>query len=192
MYIGFIWKDRYILPLYAFHKFQVALLFSAYSITISDWINVLYDIREDIFRYFQIRRATLLATNVVLIITSFINFIYCFIARNLDEYLDSWIYLLGLIIQIVATFVVNILMLSAGLKLAHRIQGVTGNSSSRFSTPKPRNRVFSCDETVCLEFQSALRCVNVVMITCTCCIFSQVIQLLLVFLDFYFNKIYIF
>ena len=50
MYVGFITTQDYVLYLYAWHKFTVSLLFTAYSIMISDWIGVLYDLREDIWR----------------------------------------------------------------------------------------------------------------------------------------------
>ncbi len=50
MYIGFVLTQDYVLDLYAWHKFTVSLLFTAYSIMISDWIGVLYDLREDIWR----------------------------------------------------------------------------------------------------------------------------------------------
>jgi hypothetical protein len=65
MYVTFIMKGQYTLTSYSFHKFESASLFAAFSITLSDWAGVLYEIQEYQLFPFLLRWFTLVGINVV-------------------------------------------------------------------------------------------------------------------------------
>jgi hypothetical protein len=131
MYIGFIIVGRYNEYAYAFHKFEAALLFMAYSVTIADWSALLYDIREDSFANFVLRRNTLIVINVLYTAISIANFVVCCVMGDLPTFTSSWIYIVGVLFQIFVSFSITTTMLYAGIKLSQRIRGVSKMLNSR-------------------------------------------------------------
>jgi hypothetical protein len=174
LYITFISQHKYTLTTYSFHKFSSALLFSAFSITISDWSAVLYDINEYELQPFLLRKATLVVINVLYALVSITNFIVCYTLDNFDSYTNSSMYILGIFFQISVSLILTLFMLSAGLKLAWRIHGVSGG---RDDLSAPRNQArglaLTTDKQI-QQFSSALWNLNVVMATCAFCIVLQV------------------
>ena len=92
LYIGFVATGNYVVIPYAFHKWESALLFAAYSITIYNWSAVLYDLKEDTSFPFFMRKATLVGVNILFLTISFVNFVYCIYLNNLVIFSESWIY----------------------------------------------------------------------------------------------------
>jgi hypothetical protein len=180
MYIGFVLYNQYKLPLYAFHRLSAATLFAAYSITIYDWSKVLKDIEKDTIYPFMRRRigsiyyfsaASLLAINAIFIGLSATNFVYIFIANDLEEYLDSFFYIAALYVQIAASLLLTCCMLYAGVKLYLRILGVSGALGG---STHGQGTMSAAEIGISKEFRSALRSLNFVMATCSFCIFIQV------------------
>ena len=164
MYASFFIDGDYVLGTYSFHKLEAAAVFGAFSLVISDWSAVLFEIREDSFAPFIFRSISLIAINILLSSISFINFIYCYSIDSLSSYADSEIYIAGLFIQIIAPFVLTCLMLHAGIKLYLRIQGASRriNESQEHSQ---KNK----------EFQSALFHLIILMSSLAIAIFIQVL-----------------
>ena len=192
MYVGFILLDgQYSIVAYSFHKLECACLFSAYSITISDWSSVLLEIREDEY-FYNIRYYILIFVNLVIWLVSLANFVLCLTDKdkNLDAYTSSPIYYVGLVVQMTSSLILTCVMLHAGLKLYWRIKGVAGGGavlSHSQTTPNrgynPANRQkaqgvggSSVISTQSAEFQSALVCLIAVMATCTICEIIQVVD----------------
>lgn len=171
LYVAFITEHEYTLTTYSFHKFSSAFLFAAFSITLSDWSAVLYDINEYELRPFLLRKATLVGINVIYTLVSLTNFIFCYTLSDFDSYTNSILYIMGIFFQILVSLTLTLFMLSAGLKLAWRIHGVTGrrdglnaNSSSGSGLTAEQFQ----------QFTSALWNLNIVMATCAFCIILQV------------------
>ena len=192
MYASFIIYNNYALAYYAFHKFDSAFLFAAYSITIYDWSYVLRDIEKDTISPFMTRKmksiyllsdATLIIINIIFWGISIANFIDLFIINNLDIYLSSYLYLIAIFIQIIASLVIIGLMLHSGWKLGVRITGVTVNlDSNQFANNHQLNNTQSLSIShpgVSSEFQKALFSLNIVMFVCFICVAIQMILLTL-------------
>jgi hypothetical protein len=122
MYCGFIVYHSYKMELYSFHKLQAAFLFTAYSLTISDWTTVLFEIKEDELIPFLLRKASLAFLSLIFFVISIMNFIYCFTSENLQEFLDSDVYETGLLLMIFIPLLLTVIMLRSGIKLSVRIQ----------------------------------------------------------------------
>jgi hypothetical protein len=134
MYCTFVLNNDYSLVSYSFHKLETAFLFSALSITISDWSSVLYNMKEYQRLPFLLRRVTLLSINLVYSAIALINFLFCYAAKDLEVYLDSPIYITALFFQIFISFVLTFFMLSAGIKLSWRIRLVADDYTSAWNT----------------------------------------------------------
>eukprot|EP01038_Epipyxis_sp_PR26KG_P006607 gene6607-9074_t len=173
MYCGFIATGNYTLESYSFHKFETAFLFAAFSITIHDWSAVLYQIHEYKLYHFLFGRATLISVNVIYAMISIINFIFCYALADLDVYLSSPVYLIGIFFQLGTSLLLTGFMLAAGLKLSLRIQGAAGELNNNHIAVR-QNSLATKNNS---EFKSALLTLNSVMATCTACIFLQVILL---------------
>lgn len=130
MYAEFIQHEDYTLVTYSFHKFESAFLFAAFSITVNDWTSVLYDIHEYNLYPFLVRKATLIAINVLYFLISLLNFIFCFTFSQFNSYTSSSVYITGIFLQVSMSVVLTLFMLSAGLRLSFRIQGVVGECHS--------------------------------------------------------------
>jgi hypothetical protein len=65
LYFGFIIAKEYTLVPYSFHKLEPPALFAAYSLTINEWSNVLFEIQEDSLFPFLLRSYTLLGINSI-------------------------------------------------------------------------------------------------------------------------------
>jgi hypothetical protein len=126
MYLSFILFNHYTLLTYSFHKLQSTCLLGAYSMIISDWSNVLYDIHEITQKPLVFHRSILLLINVIFALTSFANFIYCNVVTDIDSFTRSPIYIAMIIIQIVTELFLTTMMLTSGIQLLRRIHGVTG------------------------------------------------------------------
>jgi hypothetical protein len=138
MYITFIIYNKYILFTYSFHKLQSTLLLSAYSMTIYDWSNVLYDIHEIQFKPYILNKTLLIIINIIFILISLSNFIYCNVVTNIDSFTRSPIYITMIFLQISVELFLICLMLFSGIQLSRRIYGVTGilrNIITTSSTP---------------------------------------------------------
>jgi hypothetical protein len=168
LYVGFIITDgNYVNICYAFHKFEACLLFGAYSITINDWAKVLFDINEDSFYPFILRKYSLYIINTVYFIGSFINFAFVIYLDDIDEYAESALYESGIYIQGLSSLLITSLMLVCGLKLTFRIKGASGSRISNGHTPLVQDQNTQ-------DFQSALFTLNIVMSTCVLCILLSV------------------
>lgn len=197
MYCEFVINQRYTLTTYSFHKFESAFLFAALSITISDWGKVLYSIQEYNLYPFLFRRATLVSINLIYWLISIINFIFCYTLDDFDSYTSSALYTICIFFQVSVSVVLIVLMLSAGLKLAWRIHGVSGsnqnNNNSNNNAANNNNRINRVNNYSITgssvsfftyrriegydgqsEFRSALWNLNVVMGTCAVCLLMQV------------------
>ena len=122
MYAGFIAYHKYSILLYSFHKLQAAFQFAAYSLTISDWTLVLFEIHEDTYIPFLLRRATLVFLNFVFFIVCLVNFVYCYVSADMSSFLNSTVYQVGVEFLIITPFILTLIMLHSGLKLSWRIQ----------------------------------------------------------------------
>jgi len=177
MYANLISSQDYTLTTYSFHKVSSALLFAGFSITISDWAGVLYDINEYELQPFLIRKATLVGINVLYALVSLTNFIFCYTLNDFDSYTNSGLYLMGIFFQIATSLILTLFMLSAGLKLAWRIHGVSG-ARNDLSTPIATGYSMRITNDKQLQqFTSALWNLNIVMSTCAVCIILQVITI---------------
>jgi hypothetical protein len=126
MYVTFILVNKYVLFTYSFHKLQSTLLLSAYSMTIYDWSNVLYDIQEIQQKPYLFNKTLLIGINIIFFIISLSNFIYCNVVTNIDSFTKSPIYITMIFLQISAELFLTSLMLFSGIQLSRRIHGVTG------------------------------------------------------------------
>ncbi len=162
MYCSFFVLNRYVLMTFSFHKFQPAALFAAYSLVISDWSNVLFEIKEDNMLRFLCRNGSLVVVNMILLSISIANFVYCYSFPDIHTYATSDVYEVSVLVQIVAPFILTSIMLNAGLKLSWRIQGASG--ALAFSNENEKKK----------EFQSAVFHLNVVMMSVCLTILAQV------------------
>lgn len=135
MYISFILMDQYEVATYAFHKLECAFIFTAYSITITDWSSVLYEINEDSHVPFLLKRGIVWTITAAVLIIALLNFIFCLAMNNLATYTETPIYIMGLLVQMGASLMLTCVMLHGGIKLAWRIRGASGHSGSAFSFP---------------------------------------------------------
>jgi hypothetical protein len=134
MYISFIFIDYYGDFTYSFHKLEPAFLLGAYSMTISDWGSVLYDIQELKHTPLIFRRGALIFINVVFAAICISNFVSVLVLKDLDDFTKSPLYIAMIVLQIVTELFLTIMMLSAGLRLSRRIRGVTGMLNTASST----------------------------------------------------------
>ena len=174
LYITFITEQKYTLTSYSFHKFSSAFLFAAFSITISDWSAVLYDINEYELQPFLFRKATLVAINAMYTLVSLTNFIFCYTLKDFDSYTSSSLYIMGIFFQISVSLILTLFMLSAGLKLAWRIHGVSGGRNDLNSPNSRMSGIRLATDKQVQQFSSALWNLNMVMATCAVCIILQV------------------
>lgn len=179
MYVSFIMYHNYGVITYGFHKLESAFLLLAFSITISDWSKVLFDIREENMLPFAFRKVSLVAINVVSIVISLVDFISIIVYDDNDAFARTTVYLIGFIIQILAPLLLNVMMLHAGLKLSQRIRGCAGTEhmitvrQDLLSSPSKGNKPLH-SPTGSHRFMSALKRLILVMATCSFCIFLQV------------------
>lgn len=177
LYVEFIIDQKYTLTSYSFHKVSSAFLFAAFSITISDWAGVLYDINEYDLQPFLLRKATLVGINVLYALVSLLNFIFCYTLNDFDSYTNSSLYILGIFFQITVSLLLTLFMLSSGLKLAWRIHGVSGaqyDLGSHGSGSYGHAAMRATNDKQFQQFSSALWNLNMVMGTCAVCIILQV------------------
>lgn len=176
LYVEFILEHKYTLTSYSFHKFSSAFLFAAFSITISDWAGVLYDINEYELQPFLLRKATLVGINGLYALVSMINFVFCYTLSDFDSYTNSSLYILGIFFQITVSLLLTLFMLSAGLKLAWRIHGVSGAQYDLGShgSGSYGHAMRATNDKQFQQFSSALWNLNMVMGTCAVCIILQV------------------
>lgn len=197
MYISFVMIDYYGMVTYSFHKLEPAFLLGAYSMTISDWGSVLYDIQEMKHTPLIFRRGALIFINVLFSAVCISNFIYVNLSVDLDKFTKSPLYIAMIVLQIATELFLTLMMLSAGLRLSRRIRGVSGmlntttSSSSLHSTLLgARNQPVTCTAAGqggngshqssvvryggSMGFESALNKLIAVMATCVCCISVQV------------------
>ncbi len=177
LYVEFLTDQKYTLTTYSFHKVSSAFLFAGFSITISDWAGVLYDINEYELQPFLLRKATLIGINVIYALVSLSNFVFCYTLTDFDSYTNSSLYILGIFFQISVSLLLTLFMLSAGLKLAWRIHGVSG-ARNGLTTPISGYSSRITNDKQLQQFTSALWNLNVVMSTCAVCIILQVRALL--------------
>jgi hypothetical protein len=178
MYGEFVHEQKYTLTSYSFHKFSSSFLFAAFSLTISDWAAVLYDINEYEFYPFLLRKATLVCINFLYALISIINFVFCYTLNDFDSYTNSTLYIMGIFFQISVSLILTLFMLSSGLQLAWRIHGVSG-ARNDLSAPGGGPTSFFQSQAITndkqlQQFTSALWNLNVVMSTCAVCIILQV------------------
>ena len=130
MYIDFIIRDDYEKSTYAFHNFKSALLFMAYSIMIRDWSKALFEMNE--FRKVPIllSKWSLILVNICFTLMALVSFVYLFIVKDLDEFLHSVVYQIGMYFQIAVPFTLSAMMLHTGLHLLVKIQGAVNNVTS--------------------------------------------------------------
>lgn len=128
MYASFVATDSYQVVTYAFHKLECAFIFSAYSITITDWSTALYEINEDSRVPFLLKRGIIWTINLLVIIIAGLNFIYCLAMNNLNTYTNTPIYIIGVVTQLLASFLLTCVMLHGGIKLSWRIRGASGQT----------------------------------------------------------------
>lgn len=165
MYIAFVATGDYTLVSYSFHKFNSALLFAAYSMTIYDWSAVLYDIKEIDHRPLFFRRNSLIAITVLMFGTSAVNFVYMYTTSGVDSYINSPFYVVNIFLQVVSALFLTGMMLSAGVRLSVRIRGVCGELQEGMTT---------MDTSSVRGLQSAVNRLNSVMFVCFSCILVQV------------------
>jgi hypothetical protein len=170
MYASFFLVQEYVLFTFGFHKLQSAAIFGAYSMTISDWNSVLFEIRDVESVYTNMRftclcrnNCSLIAINIILSIISIVNFAYCYSFPDLNTYANSKAYMLGVFIQIVAPLVLTLSMLWAGLKLSWRIQGASGSLRHAIT-----------ENSKLKELRSAVMHINIVMASVCVAIIIQV------------------
>ena len=167
MYIAFVATGDYTLVSYSFHKFNSALLFAAYSMTIYDWSAVLYDIKEIDHRPLFFRRNSLIAITVLMFVTSAVNFVYMYTTSGVDSYINSPFYVANIFLQVVSALFLTGMMLSAGVRLSMRIRGVCGELREGMTT-------LDKDTSSVRGLQSAVNRLNSVMFVCFSCILVQV------------------
>lgn len=134
MYISFILIDYYGMITYSFHKLEPAFLLGAFSMTISDWGSVLYDIQEMKHTPLIFRRGALIFINITFSVICISNFIYVNISSDLDKFTRSPLYIAMIVLQIATELFLTVMMLSAGLRLSRRIRGVSGMLNSASSS----------------------------------------------------------
>lgn len=120
MYVSFVATGDYTIVSYSFHKFNSALLFAAYSMTIYDWSAVLYDIKEIDHRPLFFRRNSLIAITVLMFISSAVNFVYMYTTSGVDSYINSPLYVVNIFLQVASGMFLTGMMLSAGVRLSVR------------------------------------------------------------------------
>ena len=120
MYIAFVITGNYTLVTYSFHKFNSALLFAAYSMTIYDWSAVLYDIKEIDHRPLFFRRNSLIVFTALMFLTSLVNFVYMYTTSGVNSYINSPIYVANIFLQVIVALFLTGMMLSAGVRLSVR------------------------------------------------------------------------
>jgi hypothetical protein len=127
MYVSFIVVGEYSVGTYAFHKWECAYIFTAYSITITDWSAVLYEINEDSHTPFLLKRGIVWFVTISVIAIALLNFVFCLAMNNLNTYTQTPIYIMGIVVQMGASFLLTCVMLQGGIKLAWRIRGASGH-----------------------------------------------------------------
>lgn len=126
MYGSFVVIGNYNVVTYAFHKFECAFVFAAYSITITDWVFMLHEINEDSRVPFLLKRGIVWTINLLVMIIAVLNFAICLAMNNLDTYTQTPIYIVGVVTQLCASLLLTCVMLQGGIKLAWRIRGASG------------------------------------------------------------------
>jgi hypothetical protein len=178
MYVSFVVLGDYSVVTYSFHKFESALLFMAYSVTIFDWTAVLRDIGEIELRPLFFRRNFLIGVNVLMVVMSTINFVVMHALKDLDSYLNSPVYIAGIWLQIVAAFLLTGMMLSSGIRLSVRIRGVCGELGVGLTGNKAQMALYP-ETRHARGLQAAVRRLNNVMLVCFVCVGVQVLLLIL-------------
>lgn len=135
----------------------------------------MYDINEYELQPFLLRKATLIGINVLYALVSLTNFVFCYTLSDFDSYTSSSLYILGIFFQIAVSLILTLFMLSAGLKLAWRIHGVSGARNDLSSPTNGYSMRSITNDKQLQQFTSALWNLNVVMSTCAVCIILQVL-----------------
>jgi hypothetical protein len=175
MYIAFLLTGDYTAITYSFHKFNTALLFAAYSMTIYDWSAVLYDIKEIDHRPLFFRRNSLIGITVVMFSISLANFIALYVANTVDSYTKSPLYVANIFLQAVSALFLTGMMLSSGVRLSIRIRGVAGELRIGAGGAVDTD---TGDTGSIRGLQSAVHRLNSVMLVCFSCILMQVCAML--------------
>jgi len=123
-YVSFIVAGDYQAQTYAFHRTQGMFLFVAFSMTIRDWSLFLIDIDEMEPLAWVVRRGWLFTINLLMTVISLWSCIELLVSNNLDNFVDSPIYSVGLFIQLCGAALLMLMLLHAGLKLSNRLQAV--------------------------------------------------------------------
>lgn len=134
MYVSFVVVDEYSVVTYAFHKLECAFIFTAYSITITDWSAVLYEINEDSHVPFLLKRGIVWTITIAVIVIALLNFIYCLAMDDLETYTETPIYIISIVGQMFASLLLTCVMLHGGIKLAWRIKGASRHTGHHPST----------------------------------------------------------
>jgi hypothetical protein len=126
MYISFVTRHRYELETYAFHKLESAWLFMAFSVVVSDWLAVLYEIKEDTESWYFFKRLALIICNLMVTAISLANFGDCLKpGATIGSFVDSGVYQLGILSQLISVLLLTGVILQSGMKLAYRLRGAT-------------------------------------------------------------------
>lgn len=130
MYCSFILYDRYILSTYLFHKTSAMWIYLAYSIVVRDWIDVLYEIKEDNEPVHQYKSYFITSSAIGVVLVTGVNVaVGATYGTDVGAYALSMAYFVGLYFQLLSTCCISTGMLHSGLKLAYRLQGASGSSA---------------------------------------------------------------
>ena len=146
MYVGFIETNDYIKGYYGFHKLQSALLFMAFSMIIRDWSKVLYEIQDLGKTPFLLGRVSLIIINVCYMGVSIFSCIYLWIAKDIDSFVNSPLYVAVIFAEVAVALLLASMMLHSGLQLSSRIHGVVDytNDASEKSQAIEAGVYWSC------------------------------------------------
>jgi len=129
MYVSFILLGEYESKTYAFHKLENFFLISALAITIHECCNTLYEIKEDTAYPFLLKKISLIVLTFIVFVVSVLNFGYCLAMNDINAFVQTPIYVTGIVTQFVSAALLVFFMLKAGLRLASRIKGATDTTS---------------------------------------------------------------
>jgi hypothetical protein len=171
MYVSFMISGRYYLVPYSFHKLAPAARLAAFSITISNWRTVLFELHDYSYYPSLLGTAYLLSINVIVDVFAFINFGLCFSVNNFKSFLDTQAYVILCFIMIIFPFLLAVIMLRAGLALSSELQAAAGGPEFELI------QEVSCDDRKSFQtsnFKFAVQRLNRVMATCALAILIQV------------------
>ena len=131
MYCTFLMNHEYVLSTYLSHKTSQMWIYLAYCIIVRDWIDVLYDIKEDTKQTYLAKHYLITFSSSTVILVTIVNVALGYTyGNNVAAYAHSTIYYIGLYYQLASIFCISTAMLQSGLKLAFRLQGATGATAA--------------------------------------------------------------